>query len=56
MGQLASCVVGAIAGCCCREIERAVEKQVRTALRQEMLLQREELAPARTSEPAASQA
>ena len=44
MGQLASCVTGAIAGCCCREIERAVEQQVRTALRQEMSLLREELA------------
>ena len=44
MGQLASCACGALAGCFCREIEKTVENQVRSAVNAELALLREELA------------
>ena len=44
MGQLASCACGALAGCFCREIEKTMENQVRSAVNAELALLREELA------------
>ena len=43
MGQVSSCVVGALAGCCFREVEVIVENHVREKVQAELALLREEL-------------
>ena len=44
MGQLNSCIAGALAGCCFREVEIIVENHVREKVQAELALLREELA------------
>jgi len=44
MGQLASCLAGALVGCCCREVEVLIEERVERALREQLALLKEEAA------------